>query len=142
MLFNHLAEHKEQKRKEIIASAEVERVKQIGTNNCLPASGESVNKSLGGNFTQSDFRGKIGGDPDLDPLPVGKFWSTYEAMTGQSVKGYNSSSVTGQIVSALESGNMVSLGLVGGADGVGHSVVLQSITAEYKGDYLSVKIYI
>ena len=112
--------------KDFYADVNVVSVKQIGDNNCLPASGESVNKSLGGDITQSDLRGWAGGNPNLDPLGDASFWQeTYAGNTGNTVQGYNQMGAK-HIVPTLNDGGRVALSIPGSGD-IGHSVVVKSV---------------
>ena len=92
-----------------------------------PASGESVNRSLGGDITQNDFRGWAGGDPKLDPLGDVDFWQdTYARNTGHTVQGYSQISGGKHIVPTLNDGGRVALTIPGSGD-VTHSVVVKSV---------------
>jgi hypothetical protein len=117
--------------KRYAADVSIVPVKQEGLNNCLPASGESVNKSLGGNITQNDFRAKAGGDPNLNPINEEYFWKDiYVNETGHTVKSYSAQNYgrfgAGQIAPELNSGGRVAVTIYG-AENIEHSVVVKSV---------------
>lgn len=113
-----------------IASVDVTQVKQVGDNNCVPASAESVNQSLGGNKTQVDFRTQTGGNANTDPVRVGDFWrNDYNAVAGNGHKVAFDNTFN-KIAETLNNKGQVVLGIPGGNNGVGHSVVLQSVSSK------------
>ena len=109
------------------ADVNVTAVMQKGKNNCLPASGESVNKSLGGNIDQAQLRSWAGGDAELNPLNEEYFWKdVFESKMPFNVRGVNGTSKLNDIVSTLNGGGRVTVG-VAGSGNVGHSVVVKSV---------------
>ena len=113
--------------KEYATDVNVVPVKQVGNDNCLPSSGESVNKSLKGNVTQEQFRKLAGGDSNSDPLNDINFWkNTYAEKTGQTVQGYGQISGAKYIVPTLKDGGGVAL-TIPGSNGIEHSVVVKSV---------------
>jgi hypothetical protein len=112
--------------KEYAVDVDIVPVRQVGKDNCLPASGESANRSLSGDLTQNDFRGWAGGDPNLDPLSDVDFWkNTYAGNTGHTVQGYDLSGAK-HIVPTLNGGGRVAL-TIPGSGGIDHSVVVKSV---------------
>ncbi len=112
--------------KDFAVDVNVVSVRQMGDNNCLPASGESINKSLGGDITQGDLRGWVGGNPNLDPLSDVGFWNdTYATNAGHSVQGYSQMGAK-HIVPTLNDGGRVAV-TIPGSGSVNHSVVVKSV---------------
>ena len=107
---------------EIFADVNVVGVAQKGRNNCLPASGESINKSLGGSTTQETLRNSAGGNPDTDPLNVGKFWK--ETFANETKLKVDVGSIY-DVVPTLKDGGRIAAILSKTIDGVGHSVVVK-----------------
>ncbi|MDY9918285.1 MULTISPECIES: RHS repeat-associated core domain-containing protein [Proteiniphilum] len=115
--------------KSFVTEVDVVKVKQIGDQNCLPASGESVNKSLKGNLDQKQLRSLAGGNPQTDALPDGYFWEDiYQNNSGHTVtgKGGLTTSKLNDIIPTLKAGGRVTVG-VEGVGNVGHSVVVKSV---------------
>ncbi len=115
--------------KEFAAYVNVITVKQIGDNNCLPASGESINKSLGGSVDQNQLRALAGGDPNTTPLNEVEFWTRhYSKLSGHSAEGKGGMGFSKlyDIVPTLNRGGRVTVG-VAGSDNIGHSVVVKSV---------------
>ena len=108
-----------------LAEHNIPVVGQIGTNDCLPASVEAVDRSFGGGITQQDVRGWPGleGNAPLEDVDV---WSAYGNRSGHFVTGeipgpgVNSPA---NVLSNMQSGNRVAINLSTGD--VGHSVVMQ-----------------
>jgi len=110
------------------AKTDVVPVRQIGNNNCIPASAESVDKTLGGYQNQTDWRGYAGGDPNIDPIEDLKFWpKIFVEHTGYEVQGKGPGlGQLNDIVPTLNNGGSVVVQL----DGVGkiyHSVVVKDV---------------
>lgn len=105
-------------------------IEQRGTNNCVPASIEAVDKSLGGEITQEDIRALVGGDPNLDPVEDLSTWKAYLSETGHSLIGENplSNNVKLKIFAQLGLGNRVVINLNVGE--IGHSVVINKAILE------------
>ncbi|TJZ50564.1 hypothetical protein FAZ15_21320 [Sphingobacterium olei] len=103
-------------------------VTQNGRNNCLPASAESIDRSLGGNSTQNYWRNIAGGNADTNPLRDADFWlNSYGNNTNYTVTGTSSQLSNASIIRSFSSGNSVAFTTnTGGA--VAHSVVLQRVT--------------
>jgi hypothetical protein len=113
--------------KEFHTDVNIVAVKQIGNKNCLPASGESVNRSLGGDIKQGRFRELAKGDPYKDALMDGDFWTkTYAKETLQTVHGYGQIEGGKHIVPTLNGGGRVAL-TIPGTGGIDHSVVVKSV---------------
>ena len=110
-------------RKDVYADVNVVAIKQEGNNNCLPASGESVDRSLGGSTTQQDLRTAAGGSADTDPLQSGEFWN--DAITNTTGKEVSVGDLS-DVVSTLKDGGRVAA-VLPGSNGVGHSVVIQKV---------------
>jgi hypothetical protein len=111
-------------KKEIFAEVDVVKELQKGANNCLPASGSSIDKSLGGSTTQQNLRAAAGGSAENDPLRIGDFWEkTFATQTNRNVTSGNLTDV----VPTLKAGGRVAAGLPPGSEGVGHSVVIQKV---------------
>ena len=109
-----------------VAKAGITTVKQIGKNNCLPASGECINKALGGELTQDVLRKSAGGDPDINPIGIQDFWENiYETLSGHHVKGYYAID-TKELISTLIEGGEVSVNIAGKGI-VYHAVVVKEI---------------
>ena len=109
-----------------VAKAGITTVKQIGKNNCLPASGECINKALGGELTQDVLRKPAGGDPDINPIGIQDFWENiYETLSGHHVKGYYAID-TKKLISTLIEGGEVSVNIAGKGI-VYHAVVVKEI---------------
>ena len=110
------------------AKTDVVPVRQIGNNNCIPASAENVDKTLGGYQNQTDWRGYAGGDPNIDPIEDLKFWpKIFVEHTGYEVQGKGPGlGQLNDIVPTLNNGGSVVVQL----DGVGkiyHSVVVKDV---------------
>ncbi|MDR0510734.1 MAG: hypothetical protein LBH06_06550 [Rikenellaceae bacterium] len=63
----------------IVANNNMPSVKQVGDNNCLPASAESIDRSFGGAADQSTIREWVapGSDSNTDPLGDVDTWTAY-----------------------------------------------------------------
>ncbi|MBC9928986.1 FG-GAP-like repeat-containing protein [Chitinophaga qingshengii] len=107
---------------------------QKGDNNCLPASAESVDKSLGGNMTQERIREVVapGTDPKTVPLGDRDVWSGYANEAGRQVQGQNAANVNFcEIADKMNAGNRVAVGInPTGGQTVGHSVVIKSVISK------------
>jgi RHS repeat-associated protein len=105
-------------------------VRQEGRNNCLPASGESVDRSLGGKSTQKDLRNKLfPGTSENDALSDKDFWMGYGEEATRTVRGttigprgYGAE----DIALTMKEGGRVALTIPGSGD-IEHSVVVKSV---------------
>jgi RHS repeat-associated protein len=114
--------------KDFYADVNVIAVRQDGLNDCLPASGESVNRSLGGDIKKGQFREWAGGgsDPLYDWGNDGFWNTTYAPRTGHTVQGYSQIDGSKHIVPTLKGGGRVAL-TIPGSGGIDHSVVVKSV---------------
>jgi len=118
--------------KTTLAQQNIPIVGQEGTNNCLPATAEAVDKSLGGNLTQQDIRDlpTLGGDPNT-PLTDVDVWSAYGKRSGRFVTGEiprPSVNSPTNVLSNMQNGNRVAINLSTGD--VGHSVLMQRVVQQ------------
>jgi hypothetical protein len=120
------------------AKVDVTKVVQNGDNNCLPATGESVNKDLGGKIKQDVFRQAVGGDPNNDPIRSDKFWNMFSEKTGLTVEYPDNNSLLEVLVdkgmskalTTLNEGGRAVMSIPSGTAGVGHMVSIQSVYLE------------
>ncbi|MDR2954385.1 MAG: hypothetical protein LBV43_04825 [Prevotella sp.] len=115
----------------ILAEQNIPLVGQIGDNNCIPASVEAVDRSLGGSMSQQDVRNLVapGSDPITTPVGDAHTWTAYSNASGRSVLGDAEKATSlPRILSDMQNGNRVAINLNTGK--VGHSVVMQRITQQ------------
>ena len=119
---------------------------QRGDENCLPASAEAVDKSLGGNMTQEQVRKLpgLGGDPNKVPLGDVDVWEKYASESKHSLSGeVGNPTSCGKIIGDMSKGGRVAINLNTG--NVGHSVVMQRVVertiTKVSGNVLQKNLY-
>jgi RHS repeat-associated protein len=115
-------------RDQVLANQNIPIIGQRGDNNCLPASAEAVDKSLGGNMTQEQVRALpgLGGDPNTVPLGDVDVWEKYASASKHTLNGeVGKPSSYYKIIGDMSKGGRVAINLNTG--NVGHSVVMQRV---------------
>lgn len=107
-------------------------VGQRGDNNCVPASAESVDKSLGGNLTQEQIRNTVapGTDPKTTPLMDSDAWNKYANSAGRQMQQANNPANVGfcEIADKMNAGNRVAITLnPASGQTVSHEVIVKSV---------------
>jgi RHS repeat-associated protein len=116
--------------KTTLAQQNIPVVGQSGTNDCLPASVEAVDRSFGGGITQQDVRDWAGFEGNA-PLGDVDVWSAYGNRSGHLITGEIPSpgvNSPANVLSNMQSGNRVAINLSTGD--VGHSVVMQRVVQQ------------
>ena len=122
------------------ASLDIPSVQQEGTMNCVAASVEAVDKSMGGGMTQHQIRAKFGEIPNGAGLPFEDVYDYYGSATGHEVVGADSyqdfitkewryGSFHDEIVGfqeSLRSGERVVINMRTSTPDMGHVTVLKS----------------
>jgi len=112
----------------VVIQQNIPVVGQVGDNNCLPASVEAVDRSLGGNMTQEQVRNLpgLGGDPNTVSLTDVDVWKQYASASGHTWSGEVGKPTSwARIIGDMSNGGRVAINLNTG--NVGHSVVMQSV---------------
>ena len=112
-------------RDQVLANQNIPIVGQKGDFNCVPATGEAVDKSFGGSITQEEIRDKVGGDPNKNPVNANDAWTEYAKMSKRTIDPRSSIDLK-NVPDNMNKGARVAVSLKG--DEVGHSVVMRSVT--------------